>query len=139
MPERLLYPGIYLTLHCDVVYIEEILRSVYPSTNDVDSEDFFPHIQKKVDERSTNLIVIDNFPNNLEQYTIWRRHYPTPILTLHILTQNSWQPKSQHRRLDDSQVDTISRFLKYQNHTIPVIDYLKAYSHVVEINRDQTQ
>ena len=77
------------TLRCDAVFIGEILRSEFPQrVGDVNSEEFFQHIRKKVDQRSTNVVIFDNFPNNLEQYYIWSRYYPAPILTLHIQSQN---------------------------------------------------
>ena len=54
-------------LHCDVIFIEEILRSEYPLqrilSDDIDSDEFFPHIRKKIEKRATNLAVIDNFLN----------------------------------------------------------------------------
>ena len=126
------------TLRCDAVFIGEILRSEFPQrVGDVNSEEFFQHIRKKVDQRSTNAIIFDNFPNNLEQYHIWSRYYPAPILTLHIQSQNVLKRKILRNRSDDGNEETISRYSKFVNFTIPVLNHLKEHTHVVEINGDQ--
>ena len=129
------------TLRCDVVFIGDILRAEYSPqqilTGGVHSEEFFPFIQRKVDERSTNLVILDNFPNNLEQYNLWCQYYPTPIITLHIQSQNILTRKISRGRPDDNQDETISRYMKFVNFTVPVMDLPKKHSNFVEINGDQ--
>ena len=129
------------SLRCDIVYIGEILRAEYSpqriSHGDIPSEEFFPHIQKKINQRTTSLIIIDNFPNNMEQYNIWLKHYSAPIITLHIKSKNVFQRKLIRGRADDNHVNTMSRYLKFQKYTIPVIEYLKKNSFVAEISGDQ--
>ena len=130
------------SLRCDVVYIGEILRSEYSpqriSHGDIPSEEFFPHIQKRINQRTTSLVVIDNFPNNMEQYNIWLKHYPAPIIALHIKSKNAFQRKFLRGRPDDNYVDAMSRYLKFQKYTIPVIEHLKKSSYVAELSGDQS-
>ena len=130
------------TLRCDIILVGEILRTEYSpqriSSGDINDEEFFQHIQKKINQRVTNLVIIDNFPTNWAQYNTWLKYYPTPNLILHIKSENVWQRKFSRGRLDDNCIDSMARYIKFQNYTIPVIDFLKAHFLVVEIDGDQT-
>ena len=125
-------------LRCDVVYIGDILRSEFPSrTADVEPEEFFPHIQKKINQMCTNLVIIDNFPGDFKQLSIWTRYYPPPILTLHLKSQNALQRKLSRGRADDNHTGIIARYSKFLNFTLPVLEFLKENFYLVEINSDE--
>ena len=131
---------LHRSLRCDVIFIGEIMHAEYTlqhiSSNEIDNEDFFSHIRKKIDERTTNLVVLDNFPDSQEQYHIWLKCYPPPIITLHIKSNNALLWKFLRGRLDENFTDAISRHFKFQKYTIPVIEYLKVHSSVIEISGD---
>ena len=132
---------LHSSLRCDVIFTGEIIRVQYTLqqilSEEIDSEDLFSHIRKKIEQRTTNLVILDNFPFSLEQYNIWLKYFPPPILTLHIKSNNASLRKSLRGRLDDNLTDIISRHLKFQKYTIPVIEYLKVHSSLIEINGDQ--
>ena len=68
-------------------------------SEEIDSEDFFSQIRKRIEQRNTNLVIIDNFPYSIEQYNIWLKYFPPPILTLHIKSNNASLRKSLRGRL----------------------------------------
>jgi len=129
------------SLRCDIISIGEIIRAQYTPqqilSEEIDSEDFFSQIRKRIEQRNTNLVIIDNFPYSIEQYNIWLKYFPPPILTLHIKSNNASLRKSLRGRLDDNFTDIISRHNKFQKYTIPAIEYLKVHSSLIEINGDQ--
>ena len=76
--------GILSILKYDLISTGEIIRSSYPNSNGISDNEVFKLIHDCLVKRSTNLVLIDDFPFNKNQFETWQELYPLPICVFYL-------------------------------------------------------
>ena len=82
----------------------------------------------------TNLLLIDNFPINDQQFKSWILCFDLPVIVLHLDIEDISDRKLQRKRLDDFDANFQKRELKYNKETVPLLDYLSKRVPVVKLD-----
>ena len=130
--------GIAEILNCDLINTGEIIRAkgLYPSiTSD---GHVFNIIHERLTYRKTNLVLIDDFPYNQNQYTVWQENFPSPIQVLYLDDgEGGYTRKLKRGRNVDSQIDYVVRKLRYKEEILPIIESLKNRNLVSDLDASE--
>ena len=125
-------------LHCDILPIGEILRYTFPPQRilnwDISQAEIFEIIIRKSSQMGTNLLLVDNFPINDQQFKSWILCFDLPVIVLHLDIEDISDRKLQRKRLDDFDANFQKRELKYNKETVPLLDYLSKRVPVVKLD-----
>lgn len=125
-------------LHCDILNVGEILRANYPPRailgNNIPESEIFQIVADKMGARTTNLILVDNFPINDHQLRAWEKCYDLPIIVFLLTIDDAGPRKLARKRIDDTLVMQATRKLHFHNHTLPLIGYLETRSVVITLD-----
>ena len=130
--------GLADILNCGLISVGEIIRATYPKTCEIPDSKVFEIIHDQLTKRHTNLVLIDDFPFNKNQYKTWLELYPFPICVLHLEDgQNGQNRKLKRGRKDDSEIHTTIRKLRFENEIFPILEHLKHKNLLYHINTSE--
>ena len=71
-------------LHCEILVIGEILRSIYQADRiiaaNISQSEIFKLVSDRIVQVSTNLMIVDNYPMNRIQVELWEKYHPMPVI-----------------------------------------------------------
>lgn len=117
-------------LNCDCIYVGEIIRAIYPPRSilgvTIPEKEIFSIVSTRLESTSTNLVLIDNYPINRGQLDRWLKRFPPPKLVLYLETTDKVVEarRGKRGRFDDTDISYVSRKLKFEEETLPMIQYL---------------
>ena len=113
-------------LNCDVIATGEIIRSFYPNKSEISDSEIFRIIHDCLAKRKTNLVLIDDFPFNKNQFMAWWELYPSPLCVFYLEDgQCGKERKLKRKRQDDSEIEYMVRKLRYEEEVDPIIRHLE--------------
>ena len=127
-------------LQCDAVLVGNLIRSVYTPErivqNDIPGIEIDKLVNQYLQTKNTNLILLDNYPTNSDQLTLWltTHNLPNIVLYLDISPEDSKIRKLLRGRPDDTIQCVAKREEKFLNETIPIIDFFNRKNIVITLN-----
>ena len=125
-------------LKCDVIATGEIIRSLYPNCGEIPDSEIFKIIHDRLVKRKTNLVLIDDFPFNKNQFMAWQELYPLPLCVFYLEDgQCGKERKLKRKRQDDSEIEFMVRKLRYEEEVDPIIKHLENQNLVFRLDSSQ--